>query len=111
MEWERQDEPFALPVDIHEGLFRTPFHDARYQAWTQTDRCWQLHISGGPESGKTTLAALIARQLWCDGTAPVALLHVHNDEPSSMQLQDGTPSYDRVSHSESFSATMGLEVE
>lgn len=55
MEWKRQDEPFSIPVDIHEGLFRNTFQDARYQAWTQTDRCWQLYISGGPGSGKVSI--------------------------------------------------------
>jgi hypothetical protein len=52
MELERQEAQLALPVDIHEGIFRNALEDPRFQAWRQKHRCWQLHISGGPGSGK-----------------------------------------------------------
>ncbi|KAH7064283.1 heterokaryon incompatibility protein-domain-containing protein [Paraphoma chrysanthemicola] len=87
MDFRRQEAKLALPVDIREGIFRNILQDPRFQAWSQRHRHWQLHISGGPGSGKTTLAALIATRLRQQSANSVALIHVHDEEASLVNAQ------------------------
>jgi hypothetical protein len=113
MERETKEDGLRLPVDLHVEMFRNTLQDPRVQAWRQKHRNWQLHISGGPGSGKvsqtsdlcifhnvkklqivadalylkTTLASLLAEQLQRESTSLVALVHVHDEEPT-LSLRD-----------------------
>ena len=54
MEYEEQAEQPALPIDIQTSIFHNLLEDSRFQAWKDIHRHWQLHISGGPGSGKVS---------------------------------------------------------
>jgi hypothetical protein len=54
MERKDQEQQLALPIDVREQLFHNVLRDARFQAWTQICRRWQLHIDGGPGNGKVS---------------------------------------------------------
>jgi hypothetical protein len=44
----------AIPIDIHANIHGNLLQDPRFLAWKQTNRRWQLHVSGGPGSGKVS---------------------------------------------------------
>ncbi|KZM24591.1 hypothetical protein ST47_g4332 [Ascochyta rabiei] len=76
-----QEEQLELPIDFHAGLYCDLLDDIRFRAWKQIRRRWQLHINGGPGSGKTTLGIQLARHLQDEGRFPIILLHVHDYKP------------------------------
>jgi hypothetical protein len=43
-----------LPPDIDAGLFDSFFHKPEFVAWIDTNRTWQLHLSGSPGCGKVS---------------------------------------------------------
>ncbi|KAF2795818.1 hypothetical protein K505DRAFT_239126 [Melanomma pulvis-pyrius CBS 109.77] len=53
---------YGISSDIFPGLFDWFFAHHVFDRWCR-DRAWQLHCAGGPGSGKTTLAALVAKHL------------------------------------------------
>ncbi|KAI0127665.1 hypothetical protein BJ170DRAFT_382437 [Xylariales sp. AK1849] len=57
------NEHHALGPDIYEPLFDNVFSGDVYNCWQLDSNSWQLRIVGGPASGKSVLAATIARKL------------------------------------------------
>lgn len=54
MQPESHHESHALQFGVRADIFRNILKDSRLQAWEQPQRRWQLHISGGPGSGKVS---------------------------------------------------------
>ncbi|KAH7123677.1 hypothetical protein B0J11DRAFT_318642 [Dendryphion nanum] len=53
----------GLSSDIFPGFFGWFFDCPIYERWSRKEAQWQLHCIGGPGSGKTTLASLVANEL------------------------------------------------
>jgi hypothetical protein len=45
-------EDIALPLDICPGVFGDIVEEQPFKSWLDGTRPWQLHIVGGPGSGK-----------------------------------------------------------
>ncbi|XP_014555932.1 hypothetical protein COCVIDRAFT_101023 [Bipolaris victoriae FI3] len=56
-------ESSPITSDIYEQLFDSILASELFTEWLQCKDHWQLHVVGGPGSGKTTFAALVAKRL------------------------------------------------